>query len=88
MVLAQFHCVDSHGEQFYEYGGGSVFEIAASINGVQYSPSTPVATPKTSSSASGSSGDNAALPALTTRTGLLVGVSVVVGVMTGASLVL
>ncbi|KAL4070751.1 PLC-like phosphodiesterase, partial [Scleroderma citrinum] len=30
---------------FYEYGGSSVFEVAAAANGISYSPSTPVATP-------------------------------------------
>lgn len=44
--------------QFYEYGGGSVFQVAADINGVPYNPATPVATPATSNgpSTSGSSG--------------------------------
>ena len=31
--------------QFYEYGGGSVFEVAATANGVTYNPTTPIATP-------------------------------------------
>lgn len=30
---------------FYEYGGGSVFEVAATANGVSYSPAIPIATP-------------------------------------------
>ncbi|OCH96420.1 PLC-like phosphodiesterase [Obba rivulosa] len=30
---------------FYEYGGGSVFEVAATANGVTYNPSTPIASP-------------------------------------------
>ncbi|KAJ7786548.1 PLC-like phosphodiesterase [Mycena metata] len=30
---------------FYEYGGGSVFQVAATLNGVTYSPTTPIATP-------------------------------------------
>jgi len=45
-------CVAAYGRppnfmlvDFYEYGGGSVFQVAASINGVTYSPTTPVATP-------------------------------------------
>jgi len=37
---------------FYEYGGGSVFTVAANANGVTYSPSTPIATPITSASSS------------------------------------
>lgn len=50
-------CVAAYGRppnfmlvDFYEYGGGSVFQVAASINGVTYSPTTPVATPVTSTS--------------------------------------
>ncbi|KAG6862161.1 hypothetical protein C0995_004243 [Termitomyces sp. Mi166 len=35
---------------FYEFGGGSVFQVAANINGVTYAPTTPVATPVASSS--------------------------------------
>ncbi|KAF9566105.1 PLC-like phosphodiesterase [Agrocybe pediades] len=54
-------CVQDHGRapnfllvDFYEYGGGSVFQVAADINGVSYSPSKPIATPlPTSSTASG-----------------------------------
>lgn len=30
---------------FYEYGGGSVFEVAAAANGVTYNPTTPIAQP-------------------------------------------
>ncbi|KAF8913071.1 PLC-like phosphodiesterase [Gymnopilus junonius] len=41
---------------FYEYGGGSVFQVAADINGVTYNPSTPVASPASSASGSASSG--------------------------------
>jgi hypothetical protein len=40
---------------FYEYGGGSVFKVAADINGVPYSPTTPVATPATSTTGTGAS---------------------------------
>ena len=46
--------------QFYEYGNGSVFEVAASVNGVEYNPATPIATPlsqgSSTSTASGSAG--------------------------------
>ncbi|KAJ6621097.1 PLC-like phosphodiesterase [Mycena sp. CBHHK59/15] len=55
-------CVGDYGRapnfmlvDFYEYGGGSVFQVAATINGVTYSPTTPIATPVTSSSSSSSS---------------------------------
>ncbi|KAG8219632.1 PLC-like phosphodiesterase [Butyriboletus roseoflavus] len=45
-------CVTEYGRNpnfmlvdFYEYGGGSVFKVAATANGVTYSPTTPIATP-------------------------------------------
>ncbi|THH09593.1 hypothetical protein EW145_g1888 [Phellinidium pouzarii] len=47
---------------FYEFGGGSVFEVAATLNGVTYSPSSPIATPILG--ASGSSSSSAALSAI------------------------
>ena len=31
--------------QFYEFGGGSVFQVAATANGVTYNPATPVPSP-------------------------------------------
>ena len=34
---------------FYEYGGGSIFQVAASINKVTYNPTTAIAKPVTSS---------------------------------------
>jgi len=34
---------------FYEFGSGSVFEVAANINGVPYNPATPIASPATAS---------------------------------------
>ncbi|KIY51257.1 PLC-like phosphodiesterase [Fistulina hepatica ATCC 64428] len=37
---------------YYEYGNGSVFEVAATINGVKYDPTVAVPTPKSSSSSS------------------------------------
>jgi len=40
---------------FYEYGGGSVFEVAASVNGVKYAPTTAIATPVATSSSSSAS---------------------------------
>ncbi|KAF9454064.1 PLC-like phosphodiesterase [Macrolepiota fuliginosa MF-IS2] len=39
---------------FYEFGGGSVFDVAARINGVQNSPTKPIATPVSSASSSSS----------------------------------
>lgn len=49
--------------KFYEYGGGSVFQVAANANGVTYSPATPVPSPKTaaSSTSSGSSPGSSAV---------------------------
>ena len=32
--------------QFYEFGNGSVFKVAATANGVTYNPSTPVPSPR------------------------------------------
>ncbi|KAG6817732.1 hypothetical protein H0H87_004523 [Tephrocybe sp. NHM501043] len=45
---------------FYEYGGGSVFQVAATINGVTYAPTSPVATPlpKTSTGTSSATGSS------------------------------
>ncbi|KAG6866055.1 hypothetical protein C0991_009152 [Blastosporella zonata] len=50
---------------FYEYGGGSVFEVAATINGVTYAPTSPIATPlpKTSSGTTSASGTTSTGPA-------------------------
>jgi hypothetical protein len=65
-------CVSEYGRypnfmlvDFYEYGGGSVFQVAATANGVTYSPTTPIATPnpQTSSPTTGSgSSSNGAMP--------------------------
>lgn len=55
-------CVSSHGRppnfilvDFYEYGGGSVFQVAAGINGVGYSPASPIAVPSRTGTATTSS---------------------------------
>jgi len=42
---------------FYEFGGGSVFQVAAQANGVTYAPTSPIATPisEASSTSTGSS---------------------------------
>ena len=48
-----YSCRDNHLTQtfqFYEFANGSVFEVAANINGVPYNPSTPIATPASSAS--------------------------------------
>ncbi|KAI0073710.1 PLC-like phosphodiesterase [Panus rudis PR-1116 ss-1] len=56
-------CVNDHGRSpnfllvdFYEFGGGSIFQVAADANGVTYNPSTPIATPLDNSSASSPTG--------------------------------
>ncbi|KAI0375129.1 PLC-like phosphodiesterase [Pilatotrama ljubarskyi] len=49
---------------FYEYGNGSVFQVAADANGVSYSPATQVAAPK--SGASTSSSTNSSSSGVTT----------------------
>ena len=49
--------------QFYEFGGGSVFQVAADANGVTYNPSTPIASPipdGSTTTTSGSGNTNAA----------------------------
>ncbi|KAF8481957.1 PLC-like phosphodiesterase [Russula ochroleuca] len=38
---------------FYEFGGGSVFQVAATANGVTYNPSTPVPSPRSTGTATG-----------------------------------
>jgi len=55
-------CVTDYGRppnfmlvDFYEFGGGSVFQVAATINGVPYNPTSPIATPIGTSSSSSSS---------------------------------
>lgn len=37
--------------QFYEFGGGSVFQVAATANGVTYNPTTPVPSPRSTGTA-------------------------------------
>jgi len=67
---AQFElCVSEYGRNpnfmlvdFYEYGGGSVFEVAATANGVTYSPTTPIATPIPQGSSTTSSGPGSSSP--------------------------
>jgi len=54
---------------FYEYGGGSVFEVAASLNGVTYAPTSPIATPIPDSNSTSTS-SSAAYPAFQVPQGL------------------
>ena len=58
--------------QFYEFGGGSVFKVAATANGVTYNPSTPVASPRstgtpTAGTTSATSSPNGAIPRFEVR---------------------
>jgi len=69
---------------FYEYGGGSVFQVAATANGVTYSPTTPVATPvSTSSSTPSGSSSSGSSPNNTASSLSLMALFVVVGTMFG-----
>ncbi|KAI0275056.1 PLC-like phosphodiesterase [Gloeopeniophorella convolvens] len=74
---------------FYEYGGGSVFQVAATANGVTYNPATPVPTPLTSSSQTSSvtSTPNGAVARLGARD-LIVPAAVSFGLLAGSLLVL
>jgi len=45
-------CVNANLKQFYEFGGGSVFQVAANLNGVTYNPQTPIASPADTGSGS------------------------------------
>ena len=47
--------------QFYEAGGGSVFQVAAQLNGVTYSPASPLP-PVQTSAPSGSSSSTSGTP--------------------------
>lgn len=88
-------CVQDYGRNpnfmlvdFYEYGNGSVFEVAATANGVTYAPTSPIATPITSSGASSGSA-NAAMSNLGLTWGHLgASLSVVLGALFGAWTVL
>lgn len=84
-------CVTDHGRvpnfilvDFYEYGGGSVFQIAASANGVDYNPSTPIATPIPQGSQTGSAPASAGTVSTTSiSTGAAVSVRFVQGQLIG-----
>jgi hypothetical protein len=85
--------IDQNNQQYYEYGGGSVFQVAATANGVAYSGT--VASPKSTSSSS-SSGSKSTTPSNTGSGNSARGVNsgfytatilVISGVTLGASLV-
>jgi len=70
---------------FYEFGGGSVFEVAASINGVPYNPTTSVALPAATSSSTGSSlPGNSASPMIVTAASLSAVGAVTFSILFGA----
>jgi hypothetical protein len=46
--------------QFYEFGGGSVFQVAATANDVTYNPATPIATPLATGTTAATSTSNGA----------------------------
>lgn len=74
--------------QFYEYGNGSVFQVAATANGVTYNPSTPIAQAGGSSSSS-SATTGGALPFMrVTPAQLGASFAVTAGVFLGALSVL
>lgn len=87
-----FVCHESHylylSAQFYEYGGGSVFQVAANLNGVEYNPTRPIATPIPDGTGTSTATSNAALELFqipeglwaslgTALTGLVLGISTV-----------
>lgn len=96
------NCVTQHSKppnfllvDFYEYGGGSVFEVAARINNVQYTPTQPVASPVPTGAAASSTAQtssrplgNGALPTFgaVAHDAIIGLISVVVGTVAGSYL--
>jgi len=89
-------CSTAHGRppnyllvDFYEYGGGSVFQVAATINGVTYNPTTPIASPRPTSSSSPTSsstgGGKNSGSALLSRSQCVASLFVALSVLLGAS---
>ncbi len=72
--------------QFYEYGGGSVFEVAAALNGVSYDPATPIATPITHSTDSTSTNGAVRPSAAMSSAALSLLFALVFGALVGGSL--
>ncbi|KAJ7446426.1 PLC-like phosphodiesterase [Mycena galericulata] len=85
-------CVADYGKapnyllvDFYEYGNGSVFQVAASINGVTYAPTTPIAQPiSTSSSTTGTTSTKNSGYSIS-RSHCIASLLVMLGVVFGAS---
>lgn len=90
-------CAAQHGKNpnfllvdFYEYGAGSVFKVAAEANAVTYAPTSPIATPipdsdesGTSSSAGSGSGSGASSAFRVSNTHLMALFAVVGGIFFG-----
>jgi len=62
-------CTGQHGKppnfllvDFYEFGGGSVFDVAARINNVQNNPTKPIATPVQSASGTANTAQTSSRP--------------------------
>ncbi|THH23090.1 hypothetical protein EUX98_g8089 [Antrodiella citrinella] len=81
-------CIDAHGRDpnfmlvdFYEFGGGSVFSVAATANGVTYAPTTPIATPipDGGSSSNSSSGQSSSGLRIATGTSFTVVTAMLLG---------
>lgn len=60
----------AHFIQFYEFGGGSVFEVAATANGVTYNPATPVPSPRSTSTGTTTSATSVSNSAVLLRFGV------------------
>ncbi|KAL1951400.1 hypothetical protein VTO73DRAFT_549 [Trametes versicolor] len=80
---------------FYEFGNGSVFQVAADANGVTYSPATPVATPLFGSTSTSSSSTGVTTGAANGAVGMRLGpahfaasLAVIGGIVAGALTVL
>lgn len=81
--------------QFYEFGNGSVFQVAADANSVTYSPATPVATPLFGSTSTSSSSTGVTTGAANGAVGMRLGpahfaasLAVIGGLVAGALTVL
>ncbi|KAL5519266.1 hypothetical protein ACEPAH_949 [Sanghuangporus vaninii] len=66
---------------FYEYGGGSVFEVAATLNGVTYAPSSSIATPIPDTTDSSTSSSSAAISTFSVPPGVWAGLGTFVSGM-------
>ncbi|KAG7452385.1 PLC-like phosphodiesterase [Guyanagaster necrorhizus] len=72
---------------FYEYGGGSVFEVAATINGVEYSPTSAIATPKSTTTSSSNAGSSTVV-LLPSQKQQVAFAAVISGIIYGVSIVI